>query len=150
MRTTVDHTLAEVLSENVVTMTSRMGAMVQADADALGIGVQVLAFTIGGMHPPVPVAPDYQAVVSAELGKVTAVVDAEAPRNRTVPYAESEVVIGANTARAQAAEALAKAAGEAWSFRTLEAQYRVSPNEYFFRQRLDALERVLSTRRFTI
>ncbi len=47
-----------------------------------------LGFTVGGMHPPVVVAADYQAVVSAELGKVTAVVNAQAFRNRTVPLAE--------------------------------------------------------------
>ena len=83
MRTTVNHTLTEALSENVVALTARMREMVQEDADAMGIGVQVLDFTIGGMHPPVAVAADYQAVVSAELGKVTAVVDAQATRNRT-------------------------------------------------------------------
>jgi regulator of protease activity HflC (stomatin/prohibitin superfamily) len=150
MRTTVNHTLAEALSENVVAMAARMRTMVQEDADALGIGVEVLDFTIGGMHPPVAVASDYQAVVSAELGKVTAVVDAQATRNRTVPYAESGVLVGANTARAEGADALAKAAGEAWSFRTLEAQYRASPVEYFFRQRLEALERALPAKRITV
>ena len=150
MRTTVNHTLTEALSENVVALTARMRAMVQEDADALGIGVQVLDFTIGGMHPPVAVAADYQAVVSAELGKVTAVVDAQATRNRTVPYAESSVLVGANTARAEGADAVAKAAGEAWSFRTLEAQFHASPAEYFFRQRLEALERALPQRRITV
>jgi len=150
MRTTVNQTLADVLSENVVTMTSRMRLMLQQDADALGIGVQVLSFTIGGMHPPVAVASDYQAVVSAELGKVTAVVAAQAARNRTVPYAESAAVVSANAARALGADLRARAAGDAWSFRTLEAQYRAEPSEYLFRQRLEALERVLSQRRFTV
>ena len=59
--------------------------MVQQDADALGLGVEVVAFTVGGMHPPVMVASDYQAVVSAELGKVTAIVNAQVFRNQTVP-----------------------------------------------------------------
>ena len=43
--------------------------MIQQDADALGLGVRVEAFTVGGMHPPVPVAQAYQAVVSADSGK---------------------------------------------------------------------------------
>ena len=127
MRTTVNRTLAEALSENVVTTTARMRAMVQQDADALGLGVEVLGFTVGGMHPPVAVAADYQAVVSAELGKVTAVVNAQAFRNQTVPATEAVVVSNENTARAEGAEALALAAGEAWSFRTLESQYRAAP-----------------------
>jgi regulator of protease activity HflC (stomatin/prohibitin superfamily) len=150
MRNTVNHTLAEALSENVVTTTRRMRAMVQQDADALGLGVEVEGFTVGGMHPPVRVAADYQAVVSAELGKVTAVVNAQAIRNRTVPYAESSVLVGENTARAEGADALARAAGEAWSFLTLESQYRSAPEEYFFRRRLETLEKGLSGRRFTV
>jgi regulator of protease activity HflC (stomatin/prohibitin superfamily) len=150
MRNTVNHTLAEALSENVVTTTRRMQAMVQQDADALGLGVEVEGFTVGGMHPPVRVAADYQAVVSAELGKVTAVVNAQAIRNRTVPYAESSVLVSENGARAEGADTLARAAGEAWSFLTLESQYRSAPEEYFFRRRLETLEKGLSGRRFTV
>jgi len=150
MRTTVNRTLAEALSENVVTTTARMRQMVQADADALGLGVEVLGFTVAGMHPPVAVAPDYQAVVSAELGKITAVVNAEAERNRIVPFAESAAVSGRNGAIAEGAAAAARAAGEAWSFLTLQSQYRASPDEYFYRRRLETLEQVLPMRRLTI
>ena len=124
--------------------------MVQQDADALDLGVEVLGFTVGGMHPPVAVATDYQSVVSAEFGKVTAVVNAQVLRNRTVPYAESAAQVGANTALAEGAQALATAAGEAWSFLTLQSQYRADPGEYMFRRRLETLEKGLAGRRFTI
>jgi regulator of protease activity HflC (stomatin/prohibitin superfamily) len=150
MRSTVNRTLSEALSENVVTLTGRMRAMVQEDADALGLGVESVAFTVGGMHPPVMVAPAYQAVVSAELGKVTAIVNAQAYRNQTVPAAEAFVVSSANAARADGLDTLARAAGEAWSFRTLESQYRVAPGDYLFRRRLETLENVLAGRRFTV
>jgi membrane protease subunit HflK len=151
MRSTVNRTLSKALSENVVTLTGRMRSMVQQDADALGLGVEVLAFTVGGMHPPVMVASAYQAVVSAELGKVTSVVGAQAYRNLTVPFAESAVLVSVNMARADGAETLAEAAGQAWSFRTLETQYRAAPQEFFFRRRLETLEKGLGMRgRFTV
>jgi regulator of protease activity HflC (stomatin/prohibitin superfamily) len=150
MRTTVSRTLADALSENVVATTARMRQMVQDDANALGLGVDVLGFTVGGMHPPVAVASDYQAVVSAELGKVTAVVNAEAYRNRTVPAAEVSVLTGLNTARADGVETMAKATGEAWSFLTIQAQYLASPQEFLFRRRLETFEKNLAGRRFTI
>ena len=67
-----------------------------------------------------------------------------------MPYAESSVLVGENTARAEGADALARAAGEAWSFLTLESQYRSAPEEYFFRRRLETLEKGLSGRRFTV
>jgi membrane protease subunit HflK len=150
MRNTVNRTLADALSENVVALAARMRTMVQQDADALGLGVEVLGFTVGGMHPPVAVSSDYQSVVSAELGKVTAVVSAEVYRNRTVPYAESAAVLGRNTAIAEGAQAQARATGEAWSFLTLQSQYQAAPAEYFFRRRLETLEQILSTRAFTV
>ena len=150
MRSTVNRTLGEALSENLITLTARMRDMVQHDADALGLGVDVVAFTVGGMHPPVMVAADYQAVVSAELGKVTATVNAEAFRNQTVPAAEAAVVTSENAARAAGAEALAQAAGGAWSFRTLESQYLAAPEEYRFRRRLETLENGLAGRHFTV
>ena len=150
MRNTVNRTLSETLSENVVAMTGRMRVMVQQDADALGLGIDVVGFTVGGMHPPVPVASDYEAVVSAELGKVTSVANAQAFRNQTVPAAEASVLTSENTARADGAEALGRAAGEAWSFRALESQYRASPQEYFFRRRLEILENGLGGRSFTV
>jgi regulator of protease activity HflC (stomatin/prohibitin superfamily) len=110
----------------------------------------VVAFTVGGMHPPVPVASDYQAVVSAELGKVTAAVNAQVFRNQTVPAAEAAVVTGENAARAEGVQALARAAGNAWSFRTLESQYLAAPEEYRFRRRLETLENGLAGRHFTV
>jgi regulator of protease activity HflC (stomatin/prohibitin superfamily) len=150
MRSTVDLTLSEALSQNVAILTGQIRAMVQKEADNLGLGVEVLGFTVGGMHPPVPVAASYEAVVSAQLEKVTSVVDAQVYRNQTVPAAESSVVTGENAARAEGAHALALASGQAWSFRALESQYRSSPQEYLFRRRLESMEKVLPERRYTV
>ncbi|HTR52793.1 MAG TPA: SPFH domain-containing protein [Kofleriaceae bacterium] len=150
MRATVDRTLADALSENVATLTKGMREAVQHDANELGLGVEIVDFTIGGMHPPVPVANAYQAVVSAELGKITASVQARAERNRVIPAAEADADSAANTASAEAAERRARAAGEAWSFRALEAQYNTAPDEYRFRRRLETLETWLAGRAVTI
>ena len=150
MRSTVNRTLSEALSENVVVLTRRMREMMQQDADALGLGVEIVAFTVGGMHPPVAVASDYQAVVSAEIAKVTAVVKAQAYHNEIVPAAEASVLKRENTARADGIKALAQATGEAWGFRTVESQYRAAPQEYFFRRRLETLENGLSGLQFTV
>jgi len=150
MRATVNRTLDEALSENVSLLTGRMLAAVQRDADDLGLGVEVVAFTVGGMHPPVAVAAEYQSVSSAELGKVTAEVNAEAYRNRTVPAAQAEVVQRLDAAQADAAQLRARAAGEAWSFRTLESQFRADPREFAFRRRLETLEQGLANRRLIV
>ncbi|HEY7160635.1 MAG TPA: protease modulator HflK [Acidobacteriota bacterium] len=150
MRSTVNRTLAEALSENVVKLTNRMREMVQQDADSLGLGVNVVSFTVGGMHPPVGVASEYEAVVSAGLRKVTAIVSAQVYRNQTVPAAEASVLRSLNGARAESAETTARANGEAWSFRTLEAEYNSAPLDYRFRRRLETLESVLGGHGFTV
>jgi membrane protease subunit HflK len=150
MKSTVSRTLAEALSENVAALTAQMRAMVQADADALGLGVEVKAFTVGGMHPPVRVATDYQAVVSAALDKTTAAIDAQAARNEIVPKAEAEARSGENAARAEGAEALGRATGEASGFRALESAYLSAPEAYRFRRRLEALEARLAGRPFVV
>jgi regulator of protease activity HflC (stomatin/prohibitin superfamily) len=149
-RSIVGRSLADALSENVALWAREMKTQIQKDADTLGLGVEVVGFTVGGMHPPVPVAADYQAVVSAELQKGTSVVNAQAYRNRTLPEAEASVLTNVSGARSAAANALALAAGEAWSFRALEAQYRASPEEYYFRRRLETLEKTLSGSPFTV
>jgi len=150
MRNTVNLTLSDALSQNIAGLAARMRQMIQREADGLGLGVEILGFTVGGMHPPVPVAKDYQAVVSAELRKVTTVVNAQVFRAQTLPQAEAAVVVDENMAKAGGAEALGQAAGEAWSFRTLESQYRAAPNLYFYRRRLEALEKGLADKDFTI
>ena len=116
MRSTVDLTLSDALSQNIATLTGQMRQMVQQEADTLGLGVAIISFTVGGMHPPVPVASAYEEVVSAELGRVTAAVDAQAYRNATVPAAEAAVIAGENAARAEGLENMALASGQAWSF----------------------------------
>ena len=150
MRSTVDLTLSDALSQNIATLTGQMRQMVQGEADTLGLGVAIISYTVGGMHPPVPVASAYEEVVSAELGRVTAAVDAQAYRNATVPAAEAAVISGENAARAEELESLARASGQAWSFRTLESQYRSAPSEFFFRRRLETLEKTLPSRPYTV
>ncbi len=150
MRSTVDLTLSDALSQNIATLTGQMQKMVQQEADTLGLGVTIISFTVGGMHPPVPVASAYEEVVSAELGRVTAAVDAQAYRNATVPAAEAAVIAGENAARAEGLETMALASGQAWSFRTLESQYRAAPSEFFFRRRLETMEKTLPSRPYTV
>jgi regulator of protease activity HflC (stomatin/prohibitin superfamily) len=150
LRATVSRTLDQALSENVGKLTAHIQASVQSHADALGLGVQVVSFTIHGMHPPMSVARAYQAVVSAQVGEVTAHADATSYENRTVPEAQADAIVAVDAARSKGATNLGQAVGEAWSFRTVEAQYKASPAEFRFRRRLETLEQGLSGRQYTI
>ena len=150
LRATVNRTLDQALSENVAKLAANVQASVQRHADALGLGVEVVSFTIHGMHPPMSVAQAYQAVVSSQVGEVTAVANATSYENQTVPAARGEAIVAVNGAHAQGARDRAQAAGEAWSFRTVEAEYKASPAEFRFRRRLETLEQGLGRQPYTV
>jgi regulator of protease activity HflC (stomatin/prohibitin superfamily) len=150
MKTTVNRTLSEVLSQNVTAVTSQMRTMIQQDADALGLGVEIVAFNIGGMHPPVPVAQAYQAVVSAQIGRITAVTTAHAFRNLVLPMAQRDVAEAQSDALAQASDLVGKARGEAASFGGLDEAFTEDPQAFVFRSRLETLESVLPERPYTL
>ncbi len=71
-------------------------------------------------------------------------------RNQTVPAAEASVLMSRKYSPRGRRRSPGSAAGEAWSFRTLESQYQAAPEEYFFRRRLETLEKNLAGRRFTV
>jgi regulator of protease activity HflC (stomatin/prohibitin superfamily) len=55
---------------------------IQADADEMGLGVEILFLGIAGIHPPPEVAPDYQKVIGAVQKKEALVLSAYAQRNK--------------------------------------------------------------------
>ncbi|UCG55834.1 MAG: hypothetical protein JSU70_13295 [Phycisphaerales bacterium] len=57
---------------------------VQAAADREGLGVEIVFLGVQGIHPPVEVAADYQAVVGAVQKKQASVLDALAERNKSL------------------------------------------------------------------
>lgn len=143
MDATVDKTLDEVLSRDIATFSGRMHEQIQQQAQQKGLGVEVVAFNLRGLHPPVAVAEDYQAVVAAQLDRTTYIMDAEAYREVALPVAEAAALTNKFTAEADRAGRLATAKGEAAAFSAVAAEYQSSPELYRFRRQLEALEQVL-------
>jgi regulator of protease activity HflC (stomatin/prohibitin superfamily) len=143
MELTVDQTLEQVLSLDIGDFSARMVGQIQAEADRLELGIEVVAFNLRGLHPPVAVANDYQAVVSAQIDRGTYIMEAQAYRYGALPKAEANAARTTRKAEAEQATRLSKAGGEAIAFRTLEAQVAANPELYRFRRRLETLEQVL-------
>lgn len=55
---------------------------IQAAADKVGLGVEIVFLGLQGIHPPVEVAPDYQKVIGAVQQKQKLILDAQAKRNK--------------------------------------------------------------------
>jgi regulator of protease activity HflC (stomatin/prohibitin superfamily) len=64
----------------------------QKTVDALDLGLKVDLVAFKDIHPPVSVAPEFEAVISAEEEKESIVNQAEAIKNRIIPLARAEAV----------------------------------------------------------
>ncbi len=78
----------------------------QAEADRLGLGVEIAFVGLHGVHPPVPVADAFEDVVGALEQREARILEARAYRHRRLPVAEAEarrVVFEAEAYRARRA-----------------------------------------------
>ncbi len=55
---------------------------IQAAADEVGLGIEIVFLGLQGVHPPVEVAADYQKVIGAVQQKQKLILDAQAKRNK--------------------------------------------------------------------
>ena len=149
-RRTVSRSLDGVLSENLSAFAEEVVEEIAARAAELQLGLEPVSFTLKGLHPPFAVAKDYQAVVSAQIARETAVIRADAYRLRQVPYAQTESLLDVHGAEAARAKALALAIGEAEAFRALVDSYVAAPELLRFRRRMETLEYNLAERELTI
>jgi regulator of protease activity HflC (stomatin/prohibitin superfamily) len=140
MGLTVNKSLDDVFSENLETLSVDIAQQIQEHADIRGLGLQVVAFNVRGLHPPVAVADDYQAVVSAQIDKITFVIQAQAYQKQSLPKAKAEKVRIVNQAQSEAATRLGEATGESIAFEALKQSYAVSPSLFRFRRRMETLE----------
>ena len=57
---------------------------IQEAADKKGLGIEIVFLGLQGIHPPVEVAPDYQAVAGAVQKKQALILEAHAGRNKSL------------------------------------------------------------------
>ena len=127
-----------------------MQETLQKQVDEKGLGVDLVALNLRGLHPPVALATEYQSVIAAQLDRTTFIIDAEAYRQSTLPQAEAEAEAALRTAAAERIQRLSVAKGEAIAFGALEAQYEVNPELYRYRRQIETLEDVLADKSFHV
>ncbi|MFT4625864.1 MAG: regulator of protease activity HflC (stomatin/prohibitin superfamily) [Myxococcota bacterium] len=151
-RALTDHTrgasLEGVLSENLSALAHDVEARLRDEATPLGI--EVVAFTLDGLHPPVAVADRYQAVVAAQIDQQTSITEAQGYRAARLPEAEAEAARAIGQAEAAAHSLRGQAAGEAAGFTAVAAAHALAPALFETRRRLEAMEAALSDRPFTV
>jgi membrane protease subunit HflK len=150
MDETVGRSLDSALSENLSLLAAQIEGRIQQGADELALGLVVVDLTLIGLHPPVSVAKDYQAVVGARIDRNTRVLEAQAYSNEVLPGAQSQANRLENRAHADATGRVALARGEAEAFNAVQKTYAAAPELFTFRRLLEAREAQLEGRSFVV
>ena len=141
---TATHTAFGLMTSDREEVTTRLRAGLQSAADRLGLGLEIVFLGLKDVHPPVPVAPAYQDVVSAEEQRVSLLDQARAYAEQTLAGAR----VASTQARLQAESAatarLARAGGDTARFLAPLATWKQHPGVLGTRLRLEAVEAALA------
>jgi len=123
-------------------------ARIQARADQLKLGVQILFVGLQDIHPPLGtkmqmVAESFEKVVGAMQQKQTNILAAQAYEARRIPAASAEATNLVTQARSDQLLRIATASAEAARFTNQLAAFRSSPTVYPHRTYLEALATAL-------
>jgi HflK protein len=140
----------QIMTEQRAEIARQLRESLQQEVDQLGLGLQIVFVGLKDVHPPVDVAPAYQAVVSAQEEKDRTIDLARASRVKVLPEAQAQ----ANRIRVEEEAAykqrVAAAQGEAARFSAIVQADRENSAVFRFRLKLDVLEQVLGKPNKTI
>lgn len=140
----IEHRAFDLMTSDRAELAARLHASLQAECDRLGLGLELVFVGLKDVHPPVPVAPAYQDVISAEEERVTLIDAARTHAAQTLGDARIAAHLTRVQADADATARLARAAGETSRFLAPLATWREHPVEFGLRLRLESLETALA------
>lgn len=143
---TVGKTLNGVLSDNLAAFTNDITTEIERLIETRRLGVEVVSLTIQGLHPPVSVAEDYQAVVSAQHQREIAILSSREYKIRTLGHAESTAISTISNAQADGAKQIYIAQGQSRAFDAMRTQHDLHPASVELMLRSHALEQALKNR----
>lgn len=120
---------------------------IQAQADAHNLGVNILFVGLHGIHPPVKVAPDFEAVIGALQDAEATNLLARAYAAEVVPKARAEATNMVNDAAADRVRLVSLAGASAQRFTSQLAAHRAAPDVYEILTRMDTLSRAVTNAR---
>jgi len=116
----------------------------QEQVDRMHLGLEIVFVGLKDIHPPVPVAPAFQDVVSAEEQKLAYLHEADAYRVQTMAEAAQEANRLRTEADALAGQRTAVAEGDSSRFLALAEADAADTNLFRLRLRLETLEEALA------
>lgn len=126
---------------------AEVGRRIQQRCDEVGLGIEVVYFSFENVHPPTPVATEYEKVFAAQQAKEAEIFRAETARAAILPDAEAQAQRIQLTASAEAYRIGTTARAAADEFLNRLEAYHAAPEVYRLRSFLGALRRGLETTR---
>lgn len=142
-----EHDAFSLMTTDRAALTAQLHARLQAASDRLGLGLEIVFVGLKDVHPPVPVAPAYQDVVSAEEERVALVDEARRYAIDALGTARTEAARLRAAADASATARRAQAAGETARYLAPLDTWREHRALFAFRLRAEATEATLARAR---
>ena len=140
----------QIMTEQRAEIARQLQDSLQKEVDQLGLGLQIVFVGLKDVHPPVDVAPAYQAVVSAQEEKEKTIDLARASRVKVLPEAQAQATRIRIEQDALYKQRVAAAQGEAARFSAIVQADRENSAVFRFRLKLDVIEQVLGKANKTI
>jgi membrane protease subunit HflK len=133
----------QIMTEERAQIAEKLKQSLQQEIDRLGLGLEIVFVGLKDVHPPVDVAPAYQAVVSAQEEKEQTIDIARASRARILPDVRAQANRIKIEQDANYQDRVAAAQGAAARFSAIIQADRENSAVFRFRLKLDVIEQVL-------
>lgn len=131
----------EILTTGRQRTAEELRQRIQQRANELNMGVRIIFVGLQNIHPPVRIAPAYQAVVAALQEKEAKILEAEGYAANALPRAQAEAIKRKAEAEIYALRRAADAQAQAIRFTNQLQAWRASPQVFATRGYLQALVR---------
>ncbi len=142
--------LFDVLGAGQAGFAKAVGDRIRADAEALGLGIEVTFVGVQGVHPPVPIADAFESVVGALEEKETATLAGRAHAARVLPAASAAAESVRLAAMARRDGQVLGSRAEAAQFLVRKAAHDRSPAVYRGRAHLQTVQDALAKPRLFV
>lgn len=129
-RAAAQHDLADFLGARRTEIGNALQTRIQSDANAAGLGIEILFVGMQGVHPPTQVADAYESVVGALEQKEAMILTARAYTNQVLPVARANAEKAQREAEAYRFRRTALAAAEVTQFEKRLQAYETSPQVF--------------------
>ncbi len=142
--------LLDLLGPDRLAVSGAVKAALQREADARGLGIEILFVGLQGVHPPVTVAESFQSVIGALEQKEAMILGARAYAASAKPLSEAEAARRVWAAEADRVRVRERAAADAQLFTRLRDAQQAAPEVLRQDLKLAALADALADRAFTV